>query len=95
MGERELALFLWSLWGAHRLLQQEKGRQLGEIVRRVETGIADLHQIAENHDQALLDEAEKTLSGLEVAQRFVAQASTWPWRPETPRLLITRTIRRS
>ena len=82
-------LFLWPLWGAHRLLQQEKGQHLGEIMERVEAGIAELHRAVEIHDLTRLDAIDKTLNSLETAQRFIARASTWPWRPETPRLLIT------
>jgi hypothetical protein len=89
LGALAFALFLWPLWGTHRLLLREKGRQLAEIDGRIADAIAALHGSVEGNDPTRLAVADTTLRGLETARRLVGRVSTWPWRPETPRLLIT------
>jgi hypothetical protein len=84
-----IAAFVWPLLGIHRLLEEEKARLLDECSVRIEVAIADLHRRVDNRGLEGMDDLNKTISSLEIEQNLLEGIPTWPWRPETVRMLIT------
>ena len=84
-----LAVFIWPLLGIHQLLEEEKGRLLDECAVRMESAIAELHRRVDSEGLEGMDDLNKTISSLEIEQNLLERIPTWPWRPETVRLLIT------
>ena len=83
------AAFIWPLVGIHRILEEGKGRLLDECSMRVETAIAELHRRVDSGGLEGMDDLNNTISSLEIEQNLLERIPTWPWRPETVRLLIT------
>lgn len=83
------AAFIWPLLGIHRLLEEEKGRLLDECSVRIEATIAELHRRVDSEGLEGMDDLNKTISSLEIEQNLLERIPTWPWQPETVRLLIT------
>ena len=81
--------FVWPLLGIHRLLEDEKGRLLDECSLRIEAAIAELHRRVDSQELQGMDDLNKTIASLEIEQNLLEGIPTWPWRPETVRLLIT------
>ncbi len=81
--------FVWPLLGIHRLLEEEKGRLLDECSLRIEAAIAALHQRVDGEKLEGMDDLNKTIASLEIEQNLLEGIPTWPWQPDTVRLLIT------
>ncbi len=84
-----LALFLWPLWGAHRMLADAKSRLLGELGMRVERASRDLRDAVDAGDTSRMAPLKDALLGLEASVRLAERSSTWPWNPETPRMVLS------
>lgn len=84
-----LVTFVWPLFGAHRLLQDEKERRKGDIARRIEATADALHLKADAGDYANIGDLNHTIEGLTREQAIVSKASTWPWDPEALRAVVT------
>ncbi len=85
-----LATFVWPLFGAHKLLQQEKDRRKSEISRRFEDVSNELHRRTDAGDySADIGNINNAIDGLIKEQDVVAKSSTWPWDPEAVRAVLT------
>jgi hypothetical protein len=84
-----LATFVWPLWGAHRLLQQEKARWKSEVARRMEAVSLEIHHRVDTRDLQGADALKDTLDSLIAERGVLDKVSTWPWEPETVRLVGT------
>ncbi len=84
-----LVTFLWPLMGVHRLLQEEKGRFLGENARRFMATTAKLHQRVDTDQLSAMDEINNTLSSLAQEEKKIVATPTWPWQPDQIRLLVS------
>jgi len=84
-----LVTFVWPLLGVHRLLVEEKERLLGEGSLRLEASIVELQQRMDSGKLEGMDDLYKAIAGLEIQQNALDRIPTWPWEPETVRLLIT------
>jgi hypothetical protein len=84
-----IATFVWPLLGIHQLLAQEKGRLLDECSLRLEATIAELHRRVDGEQLEAMDDLNKTMASLEIELNLFEGVPTWPWQPETVRLLIT------
>ena len=82
-------MFVWPLWGAHRMLADAKSALLGELGLRFERAGAGLRRAVDDDDTARMAPLKDALLGLESSLRVVERASTWPWQPETPRLVVS------
>jgi hypothetical protein len=80
-----IATFVWPLWGAHRLLQQEKQRLKDAAATRVEATIAELHTRVDTRDLRDGDVLKDVLDGLVTEQGLLDKLPTWPWQPELAR----------
>jgi hypothetical protein len=87
-----LATFVWPLWGAHRLLQQEKARWKGEVARRMEAVAHELHRRLDTQDLQGMDALKDGLDGLVVERSVLDKVSTWPWEPEAMRVVVTAVL---
>ncbi len=83
------ALFIWPLWGVHRLLLKEKLRLQSEAQQRLKLVLGELHQRMDKQDYAQLDGLMKGMSSLQMELGMFEKLPTWPWQPDTPRLLLT------
>jgi hypothetical protein len=80
-----LLTFAWPLWGAHRLLEDEKDRMISANGERQRRAAAELHQRVDAGNTNDMDNLHKTLASLELEYTTLDRISTWPWRPETLR----------
>lgn len=83
------SLLLWPLWGAHRLLLKEKLRLQAEAQARMKMAINDLHQQMDQRDYSRIDGLNKAMNSLQIELSVLEKLPTWPWHPDTPRLLLT------
>jgi hypothetical protein len=81
--------FVVPLYGAHRLLVIEKSHRLGEVARRTEAAADLLHERLDRGDYPELASITAGLEGLDRERAVVTKSRTWPWDPETVRLLLT------
>ena len=84
-----IATFVLPLLGAHRLLQEEKARHKSEVARRMETVTQKLHHRVDIDDMHEMDALKDALDGLAVERGVLDKVSTWPWDPETLRVVVT------
>jgi hypothetical protein len=84
-----VATFAWPLLGVHRLLVEEKERLLDEISLLLEAEIVELHQRLNGGKREGLDDLSNAIGSLEIEQNVLKGIPTWPWQPETVRLLVT------
>ncbi len=87
-----LFLFLWPLWGAHRLLADEKERWRAELDERFTDAVRRLERAIDAGELEVMEPLNKAMSSLEIARGRVDRASTWPWHVETPRLVATAIV---
>ena len=83
------ASFVAPLWGAHRLLVKEKSRQHDELGRRIEHAIRALEERVDAGDFVAAAELTSVLEGLSTAETGLRRVSSWPWEPETLRVVAT------
>ena len=84
--------FLLPLLGIHSILQREKLKLQAETSRRLEAAIRSLHEEADAGNLAVMDGLNKLLASLALEQAAIDRISTWPWQPETPRLVATAVL---
>jgi hypothetical protein len=83
------AIFVWPLWGAHRLMKTEKERMLHHIDLRFEAVFSKLDQRLRDDDYSAIERLNGTIASLEIRHKRIAAIPTWPWRPETARFALT------
>lgn len=83
-----IIFFVGPLLGIHRLLVQEKGRQLNKNAERLETTLTELHQRVENDNITHMTDLHDALESLEIERKLLEGTSTWPWSPETLRGIV-------
>jgi hypothetical protein len=84
-----LVTFVWPLFGAHRLLQQEKARWKGEVARQMEVVARELHHRVNTEGMQGMDALKDALDGLIAERGVLDKVPTWPWEPETVRVVAT------
>ena len=84
-----VAVFVWPLWGVHRLVEMEKARALREIDHRFEAVFAKFDQHLQDDDYAETERLNGTIASLEIKHKRIGKIPTWPWRPETARFALT------
>ena len=82
-------VFVWPLWGVHRLMVTEKERALHEIELQFEDVFAAFNLHLEENDYAGAQELNGTIMSLEIKHNKVSAVPTWPWRSETARVVLT------
>lgn len=84
-----LFTFLSPLMEIHRRLVDEKETVLGESSSRLTDALANFHRSVDRGatDQALQD--KNLVAAIEYEYGLINKIPTWPWQPETFRILIT------
>lgn len=84
-----VAVFVWPLLGAHRLMQTEKERVLHEIDLHFEAAFARIDRRFSVDDYSAYEGLNRTIASLEIQRSRIMAIPTWPWRPETARIVLT------
>jgi hypothetical protein len=87
-----VATFAWPLLGIHRLLEEEKGRLLDENSLLLEAKLVELHQGLNRGELDGMENLNMAIASLEIEQNVLNRIPTWPWQPETVRLLVTAVL---
>ncbi|RIH89854.1 hypothetical protein [Calidithermus roseus] len=82
-------VFVLPLWSIHILLLEEKHRLQGLLNERLRKVTTDLHQTIDAGMLEKIDPVQKALSSIQIQQAVLDRVSTWPWQPETFRILST------
>ncbi len=80
--------FVWPLLGIHRLLVEEKERLLDNSSLRLEAALVELDQRMDSGDLEGMEDLNMAIASLEIEQNVLSRIPTWPWQPETVRLLL-------
>jgi hypothetical protein len=73
----------------HRLLAEEKHRLLLEADERYSGLVGRFNQQLDKGRLSDLDSTGKAISSLVAQRDTIAKVSTWPWRPEALRSLLS------
>ena len=84
-----VATFAWPLLGIHQRIVEEKERVIREGSQRLEAVISELHRRVDDCELLSMDDMNKAIASLEIEQRILSAVPTWPWQPETVRLVAT------
>lgn len=84
-----VSVFVWPLWGVHRLIEIEKQKVLHEIDLRFETVFTKFNRGFNDGDHATIERLNSTINSLEIQQKKISAFPTWPWSSETARLVLT------
>ena len=84
-----VAVFVWPLLGAHRIMQMEKDKLLQDIDLQFQTVFSMFNQGFNKDDFSAIDRLNGMISSLEIQHRRIEAIPTWPWRPETIRSVLT------
>ena len=84
-----IGIFVWPLWGVHRLLEIEKAKALREINQLFETVFVKFNQLVHDNDYAAAERLNGTIASLEIQRKRISAIPTWPWSPETARIVLT------
>ena len=84
-----VAVFVWPLVGAHRLMQIEKERMLQAIDLQFQAVFEMFNQRFQEDDHSAIERLNGTISSLEIQHRKIVAISTWPWRSQTVRSVLT------
>jgi hypothetical protein len=84
-----VAVFIWPLLGAHRLLAKEKERALREINLSFDAVFLEFNQRLHDEDYVATDKLSRTIASLEIQHKRISAIPTWPWSSETARIALT------
>lgn len=84
-----LATFVWPLLGVHTQLLEDKHRRQQQSGKKLQFVLQQIHHKIETGDGSGLDTLQKQLGLLQIEQTTLDKAPTWPWHPETIRVVIT------
>lgn len=74
-----MVIFVWPLWGAHRMLVETKDGALSEVGRRREALTERFHRHLERRQLSGSDEFNKALATLDLEAAALEKVPTWPW----------------
>lgn len=82
------ATFGLPLYGAHRRLFAEKNRRLSEASSRFEAAADQLLRDVDAGSLGQVDQLNRALARIEIAQSALRRIPTWPWQPGAVRALV-------
>jgi hypothetical protein len=85
-------IFIVPLWGIHRRIATEKDRQLQSNAGVRQELMDDLRRRIAGDDLGGVTAIKDGTLALEVEARALTAIRTWPWEPETLRLLLTAVL---
>lgn len=84
-----ISVFLWPLWGVHRIIDREKRAVLYDIDLRFEAVLIQFNQYLDEGDYISAEKLNGVINSLHIQRRRIIDIPTWPWRAETARLVLT------
>jgi hypothetical protein len=84
-----VAVFVWPLFGTHRLMEMEKARMLHDIDLHFEAVFSTFNQRLRDDDFSAIERLNGTIASLEIQHKRISSIPTWPWSPETARFALT------
>ena len=87
-----IAVFVWPLFGTHRLMEMEKARMLHELDLHFEAAFSKFNQRLRDDDRAAMRSLNGTIASLEIQHRRISAIPTWPWRPDTARFALAAIV---
>ena len=84
-----ITVFVWPIWGVHRIIEQEKLKVLHETDRRYEMLIDQFNQHIDGGDYAASEMLHGTIASLDIQHKRIGAVATWPWQSETARIVLT------
>jgi hypothetical protein len=82
-------VFVWPLWGVHRMIEAEKKKVLHELDLRFEAVFARFNDYVDRDEFAANESLNGTITSLQVQQSRLSTVPTWPWSADTARLVLT------
>ena len=83
-----ITVFVWPIYGIHRLIGAEKAKALQEIDLRLEEVFLKFDQHFREDDYPAIEILNGTISSLEIQRGRVDAVPTWPWKPGTIRSVM-------
>jgi hypothetical protein len=87
-----LLVFIWPLWGAHRLLEDAKDHALEGNARGYSKAVEELHRTVLQAELAEIDTWQRALAGLDLERRQLDRLPTWPWSPGALRNVLVALV---
>jgi hypothetical protein len=84
-----IVIFIWPLYGAHRLIKKKKESILQDIDLQFGAAVEMFKNRIKEEDFSSIDQLNGIISSLEIQYNKVNSISTWPWSPETVRSFVT------
>ena len=84
-----VAVFIWPLAGVHRMLVEEKSREMVAVDQRLKVAVDALYSRVDGGELDQVDEVGRTITSLKVARDLIDSRPTWPWQPAAVRSLAT------
>jgi hypothetical protein len=84
-----ITIFVWPLYGVHRLMEAEKEKALHDIDLRLEAAFSKFNERFQEDDFPAIEPLNATISSLEIQHARISGIPTWPWRSESARLVLT------
>lgn len=84
-----LITFVWPHYGIHRLQVAEKERLLEQANSRFEAMVLLIHQRVDDGKLEGAMDMSMAISSINTELAMIEKIPTWPWQPETLRVLIT------
>jgi hypothetical protein len=85
-------MFVWPLLGLHRRLVEEKTRQQVTVARDLASIFTELRRRVQANDLKNMEALNMAAAALAIEETRLEKVPTWPWSPETPRLLATAVL---
>ena len=82
-------VFLWPLYGAHKLMVAAKEKALNEIDQLSESVYLKFNNGLRDEDYAAIELLNGTISSLDIQRKLIKAIPTWPWKPETAQFVLT------
>jgi hypothetical protein len=85
-------VFVGPLLGLHRRLVEEKTRQQADVAREMAAIFTELRRRVHDNELKGMDALNQAAATLAIEESRLEKVPTWPWQPETPRLLATAVL---
>jgi len=87
-----VGVFVWPLWGMHRLIEAHKAKALSEIDQNFEEVFTKFNQFLQDDDYTKTERLNGTITGMVTMRKRISEIPTWPWKPETARFALSAIV---
>lgn len=82
-------VFVWPLYGTHRLMVIEKENLLNSLDQDFEALFSKFNRSFHNDDYQTMERLNGTIASLDIQYKKIKAIPTWPWSSETGRFAMT------